>query len=420
MKILHTADWHLGRKLEGRSRHTEQLAVINELATICDRENIDLVVIAGDIFHLPNPSSEAEELFYYALDLLSQNGTRAIVAIAGNHDNPERLLASTPFAKRLGIYLVGFPFAEINHCNYDHKNIQCLHSEPSFLELKFVATNENICIIALPYPSESRLKKIISADLAEENLQLGYSDLIKELLASLADKFRPDSINLLTSHFYMHGGVESGTTSEMKIQQIGGIYAVDSSALPINADYVALGHLHRPQKIKASVPCYYSGSLLQCTFAETTHQKSVQIIDITVDQTDNKTTHIKEVLLTAGKPLIRYTAKNGLPELLDWLDHNPQDAWLELEIHLAQPITVTEIQEIKAKHTGIINIIPIYQQTASEEKSFASLRTNTPEELFRAFYKEKNNQRDAPEDLINLFLNLTQNPSPDEVNDASD
>lgn len=418
MKILHTADWHLGRKLEGRSRHLEQLAVINELATICDQENIDLVIIAGDIFHLPNPSSEAEELFYYALDLLAKNGTRAIVAIAGNHDNPERLLASTPLAKRLGIYLVGLPFAEINHGDYSQKNIQCIHSSPSFLTLKF-ANNEIVNIIALPYPSESRLKKIISHDLEEQNLQLGYSELIKELLATLSSNFTPDSINLLVSHFYMHGGVESGSTSELKIQQVGGVYAVDSNALPANADYVALGHLHRPQKIKASVPCYYAGSLLQCTFAETMHKKSVQIIDIVFDQNQQKTTQIKEVFLTAGKPLIRYTAKNGLPELLTWLENNPEAAWLELEVHLAQPITITEIQEIKNKHEGIINIIPVYKETATSEKVFASLRTNTPEELFCAFYKDKNNQQEPPENLINLFLNLSQATDIDEVNDET-
>lgn len=418
MKILHTADWHLGRKLEGRSRHMEQTAVINELAAICDQENIDLVLIAGDIFHLPNPSSEAEELFYYALDLLAQNGRRAIVAIAGNHDNPERLLASTPLANRLGIYLVGFPFEEINLCNHSPKNIQCTHSEPSFLELSFASTKETVRIIALPYPSESRLKKIISCQLDEKNLQLGYSDLIKETLASLASKFCSDSINLLLSHFYMHGGVESGATSEMKIQQVGGIYAVDSNALPNNADYVALGHLHRPQKIKATVPCYYAGSLLQCTFAETSHKKSVQILDITVDQVQNKTTQIKEVLLTAGKPLIRYTAKNGLTELLSWLENNPDDAWLELELHLEQPIMVTEIQEIKSKHPGIINIIPVYKQNDMEEKVFASLRTNTPEELFRAFYKNKKGSMEPPENLVNLFLELSTGI--DEVNDASD
>ena len=109
MKILHTADWHLGKKLEGISRLQEQRAVLEEICAIADHEAVDAVLVAGDLFDTFNPSSEAEELLYKTLKQLSRNGTRAVVAIAGNHDSPERIEAPDPLARACGIIFAGYP-----------------------------------------------------------------------------------------------------------------------------------------------------------------------------------------------------------------------------------------------------------------------------------------------------------------------
>ena len=103
MRILHTSDWHLGRNLEGRSRLPEQEQFIAELVDIVSEEDIQVILVAGDVFDTYNPSADAENLFYDALERLSGNGKRAVLAIAGNHDSPDRLRAANPLALQHGI-----------------------------------------------------------------------------------------------------------------------------------------------------------------------------------------------------------------------------------------------------------------------------------------------------------------------------
>lgn len=91
MKILHTADWHLGAKLENRDRIEEQTRIIQEISTIANENNVSIVIIAGDIFHNSTPSAPAEDLFYKALDSLSDNGNRLVFVLSGNHDDPHQL-----------------------------------------------------------------------------------------------------------------------------------------------------------------------------------------------------------------------------------------------------------------------------------------------------------------------------------------
>ena len=113
MKILHTADWHLGKRLENFSRLDEQKLVMKELVDIANAEQVDLVLVAGDLFDNFNPSTEAVELFYKTLKQLSDNGKRPVIAIAGNHDSPDRIDAPDPLARECGIILIGHPNAEV-------------------------------------------------------------------------------------------------------------------------------------------------------------------------------------------------------------------------------------------------------------------------------------------------------------------
>ena len=113
MKILHTSDWHLGKHLENFSRLEEQEAVLKEICDIATLEDVQVVMIAGDLFDTFNPSTEVVELFYRYLKKLTNNGKRAVIAIAGNHDSPERIEAPDPLARECGILFVGFPHAEV-------------------------------------------------------------------------------------------------------------------------------------------------------------------------------------------------------------------------------------------------------------------------------------------------------------------
>ena len=109
MKILHTADWHLGKRLETFSRHDEQVAVLDEICQIADREAVDAVIIAGDLFDVFSPPNESSELLFKTCKRLANNGLRAVIAIAGNHDSPERIEAPESLARECGIVFSGFP-----------------------------------------------------------------------------------------------------------------------------------------------------------------------------------------------------------------------------------------------------------------------------------------------------------------------
>ena len=109
MRLLHTADWHLGRNLEQYSRLDEQAAFLDEINLICRDQSVDLVLVAGDVFDAYNPSAAAETLFYESLERLADNGSRSVVVIAGNHDNPDRLCAAAPLALKHDIFLLGYP-----------------------------------------------------------------------------------------------------------------------------------------------------------------------------------------------------------------------------------------------------------------------------------------------------------------------
>ena len=107
MKILHTADWHLGVKTNGIDRLEEQKKVLEEILSIANFENIDCVLIAGDVFNSSTPSAEAEELFFDTIEKLSSSGDRFVFILAGNHDDPTRIEASIPLASKHNIALAG-------------------------------------------------------------------------------------------------------------------------------------------------------------------------------------------------------------------------------------------------------------------------------------------------------------------------
>src|SRR5688500_4361574 len=136
MRILHTADWHLGRRLAGRSRHDEQIAVLDEICRIADDENVDVVVVAGDVFDAFVPPAEAEALFYSTMTRLADSGRRAVVVIAGNHDSPDRLIAADPYARSLGISTLGFPKDIPTLYDAGQDRAACVASGPSTVTLR--------------------------------------------------------------------------------------------------------------------------------------------------------------------------------------------------------------------------------------------------------------------------------------------
>lgn len=382
MRILHTADWHFGRALEGRGRLAEQAAFVDELVRIVCEEQVDLVLIAGDVYDSVNPPAAAEQLFYEGISRLCDQGRRPVIAIAGNHDSPDRLSASGPLAARQGITLIGLPTAEVQ-----------------FVDI--ARTGERAVVYGLPYPSEARLSELLSESSEEELLRSAYSARVGSLIRQQARHFKPDTVNVVMSHIYALGGAES--ESERPIQ-VGGAYTVDMAALDSGAQYTALGHLHRPQTLKAPGIVRYSGSPLAYSFSEAGQAKSVTLLDVQPGQAPLVT----ELLLSSGRPLVKWRAAGGLSQVHQWLDEGRDArAWIDLEIHMSDALTMEQIARLRKSHEGIVNIRPVYPE--AEEAEAVSMQAGLPiDELFRRFYTRQSGGAQADEDLVRLFLELLE------------
>jgi exonuclease SbcD len=371
MRILHTSDWHLGKTLESISRIEEQKDFIDCLCNTVEEQNVNLVMVAGDIYDTYNPSAAAEELFYHAVDRLSGKGKRAVLVIAGNHDNPERLCAASPLAYKNGIILLGYPGSDASVYKEASGSIKTVDAGPGWIELSLPGCDCNAVIITLPYPSESRLEELISQQADENTLQKAYSEKIGSIFSLLSSKFRDDTVNLAVGHLFIRGGRESESERTL---QIGGALTVDPSELPSNAHFIGLGHLHRPQEIKnAPCPAYYAGSPLAYSFSEADYSKAVYIIDAV----PGKKAQITPVYLDCGKPLKRWIAEEGIGQALKWCeDGRDSNAWIDLEIAADRALTLEEQKKLRTLHQGIINIRPRLKTEASAQTACSCFLTH--------------------------------------------
>lgn len=413
MRILHTSDWHLGKMLENINRLDEQRQFIDQLCDLAESEKIDVVLVAGDIFDTYNPSSAAEELFYEAIDRLSSRGSRAVVVIAGNHDNPDRLCAASPLANKNGIILLGYPASDPGVWKSESGGVAVVRSGPGWLELNVAGCEHNAVIITLPYPSEARLDQVLANDPDEKKIQMAYSDKVKDIFTRLGQNFRDDTVNLIVGHIFMMGGKES--ESERAIQ-VGGAMTVSPEALPSNAHYTALGHLHRPQQVKnAPCPAYYSGSPLAYSFSEADYSKALYI----VDAAPGCETKIEEVYLSCGKPLKRWEAKDGIEQAIKWCEEGKDcNAWIDLEIHTDRPIMAEEQKRLRELNPGIINIRPRIISEAEEVMDLKDRETRRIDELFIDYYKYKTGM-EISEELMSVFLEVLNEDNEEEKADLT-
>lgn len=423
MRIIHTSDWHLGRTLEGRTRLPEQRAFIEELCSIVEQENIDLLLIAGDVFDTYNPPAEAEELFYEALDRLNGNGRRAIVVIAGNHDSPDRLHAANPLANKHGIFILGYPgetpgagmqpSRDKIHTSGNSQDlaksqdpdnglrVSQISGGPGWLEIAVPGCLEHAVVVALPYPSEQRLNEVLTENLEENEIQKAYSERVALAFSQPAAHFRPDTVNIGLSHIFVLGGQNSESERDVSL---GGAYLVEPAHLPDRAHYLALGHLHRPQKVGGvPVPCRYSGSPLAYSFSESDQQKEV----VLVEAYPGTEAVIKPIKLNAGMPM-KSLQFNSYEEAFEWCEVTAnRAAWIDMKIRIPEPLKGSQISALRKLHPGIINIQVILPGLYVSANGNHRLSELSLEEKFTRFVAGETGEAPARE-LFTLFLELLE------------
>lgn len=397
MRILHTSDWHLGKTLEGFSRLEEQEKFLQELIGVIKDKEIDLLLIAGDVYDTSNPPAAAEKLFYRTLREITESGKTGVIAISGNHDNPERLVAASPIAEDLGIILLGTPreCADLGK----HGCMQVVDSGEGYVEIEL--NGERAVIITLPYPSEKRLNEIFTDEFDETERQKSYSERVGELFAKLSEKYRDDTINIAVSHLFVAGGAESD--SERPIQ-LGGSYAIEVDKLPKKAQYIALGHLHKPQLIKCeNTNIRYSGSPLQYSKSEIGYSKCAYIVDVKAGENPV----IEEIMFKNYKPIEVWKC-GSIDEAIERCSQDgKRDIWVYLEIVTDRVITQSEMKEMKDLRPNILEIKPCIEGGLDEAAYAEDLSEKTMKELFIEFYKSRN-MAEPSDEIIDLFLKITQ------------
>jgi exonuclease SbcD len=260
MRLLHTSDWHVGKAVRGRSRAAEHRAVLAEIAGVAEREDVDLVVVAGDLFDTAAPTAESERIVYRALLDLAAGG-RPVVVIAGNHDSAGRLAAVAPLSQASGITVAS-----------------AIRPPDDGGLLEIDAAGETALVALLPFPSQ---RYVVTADLLlagdAADAHAEYADRVVRILRLLTAGFRADTVNLVAAHLMVLGGTMGG--GERGAHTVFD-YWVPATGFPAVAQYVALGHLHRAQQLPGPAPLHYCGSPLQLDFGETANDPAVNVVDV--------------------------------------------------------------------------------------------------------------------------------------------
>jgi exonuclease SbcD len=398
IKILHTADWHLGKRLQEYPRIEEQKLVLAEICEIADREDVDLVLLAGDIFDSFNPSHEAVELLYKTLRKLSKNGTRPIVAISGNHDSSQFIEAPDPLARELGILFYS-SFQTVLPLGKLDSGIEITASESGFMELRLPKFDFPIRILLAPYANEVSLKTYLGAENREEE----FRKILSAKWTNLAENYcDPSGVNLFLGHFYfMQEGqpLEAEPESERPILHVGGTQALFTSNIPDQIQYAALGHLHRYHAVsKNPHPVVYSSSPLAYSFSEADQQKQVVLIEAE----PGKAVSYNPIPLQSGRALYRVKFDN-LPETLKWLEENPY-CFVELTYETDYAIDAATRKAIQKAHDGIVNLIPRLKGVSNTENNRLQVEDlgKSMTSLFQLFYKSEKGQEPNAK-LLELF-----------------
>lgn len=395
MKILHTADWHLGKRLDNFSRFEEQVSVLDEIISIADEEKVDMVLIAGDLFDNFNPSTEAIELFYKTLKRLTLNGKRPVIAIAGNHDSPSFIDAPDPLARECGIILIGYPNSQIQGLTLPDFSIT--KSAPGFLEIQLKNQKYPIRILHTPYANETRLKLYLGEDKEEE-----LNAVLAENWKNLAETYCDDSgVNLLMAHLYMNKrGTELLEEPEgEKPIKIGNADMIYSDAIPPQIQYTALGHLHGFRNIGTpEKPVIYSSSPLCYSFSEAGQTKYLSLISID----EKRNLSFGKVELKSGKPLHRKTFSD-IESTIHWLVEN-QNALVELTLESDTFLKAEERKALYQAHQGIIHLIPKVRNAENTADETKTINLNQDrKDLFRDYFKSKNGGQEPNDEIMHLF-----------------
>jgi DNA repair protein SbcD/Mre11 len=376
MRFLHTADWHAGKQLRGRSRIVEQREVLKEILDIAVQEKIDYVLVTGDLFDSPAPPADAEQAVFGFFAALMEKQIGAVV-VGGNHDHPKRLEALRLLLDPLRIYIRPE-----------------LEAPAAGGIVRLDKNGETAIIAAMPWVPDNRLTDAAKLmELSEDQWYAQYSESVGRICGAFGNHFQPDAINILAAHLFVQG---ADTTASERAIHTSAPFAVSGAYFPASAHYIALGHLHRPQQIAAPSPTYYSGSTLQLDFGEASQEKRVVI----VDSHPGKPSRMESIPLQKGRKLqdVRGSVESLQARAAefgdDYLRVTVETATLEAGISARVREFLVNAIDIRVEARELASAAPV-----------ASLETLGPAELFAEYFRSSQ-KSEPPEEMLALFREL--------------
>ncbi len=321
MKLLHTSDWHLGRSLYGRKRYDEFSSFLDWLSNTIEEEEVDALLIAGDVFDTSTPSNKAQELYYKFLCKVVGSCCQHIVVIGGNHDSPSFLNAPKELLRALNVYVVG---------------AKAENPEDEVIVLRDNSQHPQAIICAVPYLRDRDIRTVEPGETIDDK----NAKLVKgvknhyEKICSIAEQKKADLEKagyvdvpiIAMGHLFTAGGktVEGDGVREL---YVGSLAHVEQDVFPPSIDYLALGHLHVPQLVGKTDHFRYSGSPIPMGYGEANQEKKVILVEF-----NSTPPTITEIKVSRFQELVRIIGT--LDEIHTEIEHlksEKSQAWLEIE-----------------------------------------------------------------------------------------
>lgn len=408
MKIIHTADWHLGQSFYEYDRKTEHIYFLTWLKKTVRENNIDILLIAGDIFDSPNPSAESQKIYFSFLhEITNENPDLQIIIIAGNHDSAARLEAPNPLLEEINISVRGIikrdTIGEIDYARL------------------IIPLNKGGYCLAVPYLRQGDYP---DAGNYSQSVKAMYDKLYEIICKKNSENQMPDKTFqpvIAMGHLQATGSeISENDRSERTI--IGGLECVSPEAFSGNIVYTALGHLHRGQRVSGRDNIRYSGTPIPMSFAEKNNRQGVVLVDINSSgtepgeyQTDIKQILFEDAIKLISMPQIAMPLEDVLLEIkrLPEGEITNMSPYLEIKVLITEPepsIRHRIEEALKGKAVRLARISAITQESQKERKTatLEELQMANPMDIAEKKFEEQYGNEKMPDAMKRLLLEVIQ------------
>ncbi len=390
MILLHTADWHIGQTFFEYDRKAEHLIFLEWLKGKIKELNVDLLLIAGDLFDSPNPSAESQKIYFgFLREVTAQNSNLQIIIIAGNHDSAARLEAPNPLLEELNITVRGVVK-------------RTAEGEIDFKHL-IIPLNKGGYCLAVPYLRQGDYP-------TSDTYNQGVKAMYEALFECVKDEKQP----IIAMGHLQATGSEISENDRSERTVIGGLECVSPDSFSNEIAYTALGHLHRSQQVSGRESVRYSGSPLPMSFAEKNNKQGVVLIEI------SETIKIERILFDAPVKLLSIPPQPmPLAGVLAQITELPDGEISETSSYLEIKVLITEpepslrhqIEEaLRGKCVRLARIVAVTpkSETDSNVITYEQLQTINPIEMADEIFRRRYGGQDMPETMKSLLRGVIE------------